>query len=335
MAKKDEIKNQQELNELTKEQQKIVVQTLNTIKELEKSSAQMLQYQKQLTEISGDSFSRKEAELKILERYLELEEQSVVQKQEFTEEQQKELDLLEKMVDGVRLKGEASKEAFSRLKKETGDLNKEANRFAKDFFGGIASKIGIASDMSNTFLGRLQKMSLLASQPGGLEEMKTVFSETFTLSKMAYAGMATIIQATIGMVMAADKATAAFAAQTGAGRLLTEEISNVGGEYRNLGLTQEDAGKSATALYNNFPGFMKHTRQVRQELVLLSSSLEKLGVDSQVTGQLLTSFTKGIGATTNEAMRMTQTAALSASSLQMSAGAYMKGLQSSLKVLNL
>ncbi len=334
MANKNDIKNQEELNEKKREQKKIVEETLSAIKKLEKSSFQMLEYQKELAQISGDSFSTKEAEVKILEKFLELENMRVTRKEEFTQEMQQELQLQQKLLAGIKLEGETAAEAFARLKQETTGLNKEANKFAKDFFGGVASKIGIASDMSNTFLGRMQKLSLLATKPGGLKEISKVFRETFTFSKMAYAGAATIIQSTIAMAFAAEKATAAFASQTGAGRLLTKEIATVGSEYRNLGLTQEDSGKAATALFNKFPGFIKHSGKMRKDLILLTSSLEKLGVSGDTTGEMLTSFTKGMGMTTSEAMRMTQSAALAAKSLQMSAGDYVKGLQSSLKVLS-
>jgi hypothetical protein len=334
MANKDDIKNQEELNKQKEQEKKIVEQTLKTIKELEKTSFKMLEYQKELTKISGDSFSTKEAEVKILERHLDLENKRVTRKEDFTQEMKEELELQEKLIAGIKLEGETAAEAFARLKQETTGLNKEANKFGKEFFGGIASTIGIASDMSNTFLGSLQKLSLLASEPGGLKELSEVFFETFTFSKMAYGGMVTIAQATIAMAFASEKATAAFAAQTGAGRLLTNEIASVGSEYRNLGLTQEDAGKAAGALFNKFPGFIKNSGKLKTDLVLLTASLEKLGVSGDTTGEMLTSFTKGMGMTTSEAMRMTQSAALAAKSLQMSAGDYVKGLQSSLKVLS-
>ena len=109
-------------------------------------------------------------------------------------------------------------------------------RFGDSFFGGIASHLGLASDMSKTFLGQLDKLFETAGSPDGFEGLSRSFNKIFTMQNLVYSATVALVQVTLKMAFAADKASAAFAKQTGAGQILRNEIYRVGTNYRNLGL---------------------------------------------------------------------------------------------------
>ena len=133
--------------------------------------------------------------------------------------------------------------------------------------------------------------------------------------------------------MAVDTATAAFAKQTGAGRALTSEIMAVGGEYRNLGLGAEDAGKAAGVLFDNFSGFMQTSKAGRQDLMMTVASLEKLGVSGETAAGALQIMSNNFGMSTKQASKMTKQLSIAGSKIGISASKMMNGFVEASKSL--
>tara|TARA_R110000824_G_scaffold174112_8_gene352210 strand:+ start:2044 stop:4629 length:2586 start_codon:yes stop_codon:yes gene_type:complete len=329
---KGTLESQKNLTAETKLTAAEVKKWLNGIENVEKATIKSLETQRQLAAIRGDNIAVAEKEYEILKRYSKEIAQAAEREAELTQEELDLLDEKKKIVKEILGEEEDINRAMKERKKIMSDINKAAQSFGKSFFGGIASKIGLASDMSNTFIGQLTKMNTIIKQGGG-EQLATEFHKIFNFGNFAASAMKALVQATIAMVLAADKAVAAFAASTGAGRMFTNEIAAVGQQHRNLGLTMEDAGKSATALYNKYPGFAGKTLSQRQGIIKLTASLSKLGVAMEDSAQIMSDFQKGQKLSTEGAMRMAQELALSAKSLQMSAGEYTKGFLEANKTL--
>ena len=238
---------------------------------------------------------------------------------------EEQLNLKYKMIESIKQEGENTQEALDRLKTETSGIYKEADQQAKSFFGGIASHLGLASDMSKTFLGQLDKLFETAGSPDGFEGLSRSFNKIFTMQNLVYSATVALVQVTLKMAFAADKASAAFAKQTGAGQILRNEIYRVGTNYRNLGLSAELAGEASAGLYKNYPGFMKLSESKREASIKLAASLGKLGVAYEDQGAILTHYTKVHGMANESVQSMMKTMALSARGLQMSMADYTKG----------
>ena len=220
--------------------------------------------------------------------------------------------------------------------KENDKLNEslaEGESFGNNFFGGIASHLGLASDMTKTFAGKLDQLFEIAEEADGFEGLFRSFNKIFTIQNLVYSAGMAVMQMTIQVALATDKASAAFAKQTGAGQLLRDEIYRVGSNYRNLGLNAELAGEASVGLYKNYPGFMRLSEEKRESLIKLSASLGKLGVAYEDQGAILTHYTKAHRMSNYEVQSMMKTMALSARGLQMGMDEYIKGFTEANKSL--
>jgi hypothetical protein len=225
--------------------------------------------------------------------------------------------------------------------KEWLEVNKLVNlemdageRKGKSFFGGIASSLGMSADLSSTFYGQLKEISSTLAKGGkAADGMKKAFAETFTIENAMHGMTMAILQATIQLAFAADRAGAAFAKATGAGRALQTEITSVGQGYRNLGITMEMAGEAATQMYSKYPGFMKLSKAERENTMKTAAMLNKLGVAYEDQATMLTHYTKVHKMTNTEVQSLMKTMALEAEGLQMTMAEYSKGFTEANKTL--
>jgi hypothetical protein len=163
--------------------------------------------------------------------------------------------------------------------------------------------------------------------------MKKSFQDTFSLQKMGGAVLAQMIAASLELASATDKASAAFAANTGAGRIMTEQIADVGGQFRNIGLDAEKAGKAAQDLYNNFTGFMTVGKEAQKELMTTVASLGKLGIDGATASKTLTLFNKNMGMSLKQSQKLTKQLAMMGTGIGISSSKMVKGFAESAKSL--
>ena len=146
---------------------------------------------------------------------------------------------------------EAHEELKKQLMEETDGyegLSEAQKRVRDEFdknFEGMATKIGLNSAAMNSFVSGLTKFKKQAQENPGL--LRKSFVDTFSAQKMGLAILGQVVEASIELALAVETATAAFAANTGAGRILTEQISSVGGQFRNIGLDARMAGQAAQA----------------------------------------------------------------------------------------
>jgi hypothetical protein len=232
-------------------------------------------------------------------------------------------------------------EYYDKLKKDLEDQTKgvekltEAQKAAKNasegLFGDIALKIGLNTKAGNKFNDMINTLSKDLADNGDM--VGQAFLETFSIQKMGYAVLFQVLEATMQLGFAVDKATASFAKQTGAGRALTSEIMAIGGGYRNLGLDAEGAGKAAESLFNNFTGFMQTSSAGRRDLMLTVASMEKLGVSGDVAANSLQLLSNNFGLSTRQASKMTKQLAIAGTKIGISASKMMNGFVEASKSL--
>lgn len=169
-------------------------------------------------------------------------------------------------------------------------------------------------------------------QEGG-KGVKAAFKDVFSYKKMGAAVLAQVVAATMELATAVDKATAAFAANTGAGRVMTSEIMEVGGSFRNLGLTAEDAGKAAQTLFNNYSGFMQVTQTERENLMQTVAGLEKIGVSGESAAQTLVLMNKNFGKSTTESTKLTKQLSIMGTKIGISSSKMVQGFNEAAKQL--
>ena len=222
------------------------------------------------------------------------------------------------------------KQATEELEK-FGKVMSEGEKLGNEFFGGIAAHLGIGQSKIGQFTVRFQE--LMEKGEEGIEDFNKQFNKHFSAMNIGMSIMTKLIETTISFATAVDKATASFAANTGAGRVMTADIDTVGSSFRNLGITAEQAGKSAESLFTSFPGFLNLSSDTRQEMMLVVAGLDKLGVAMEDSGATVMFFAENLGMTGGQAANMTRELAMTGKALGMTSSKIVKDFNQSLKTL--
>ncbi len=296
----------------------------------------------------GEVNSAKQEELKLMEKmkdllgdaYQSTKELDDLEKQFAVEKDANRRRELKGQIDSIyqiAMEAEGYGELYKQLAKNTKGTDKltkaqeEAKESFDNTFEGLAVKVGLNSKAFNRFSDGITKFQELAKK--NPEQMKQSFQDTFSLQKMGGAVLAQMIAASLELASATDKASAAFAANTGAGRIMTEQIADVGGQFRNIGLDAEKAGKAAQDLYNNFTGFMTVGKEAQKELMTTVASLGKLGIDGATASKTLTLFNKNMGMSLKQSQKLTKQLAMMGTGIGISSSQMVKGFAESAKSL--
>jgi len=215
--------------------------------------------------------------------------------------------------------------------KELGAAGAEAFEETKGDFEDIALKIGLNSTAANNAIKTFQKFKFHAQEGG--KGIKAAFRDVFNYKKIGGAVLAQVIDSTLKLSLAVDTASAAFAANTGAGRAMQHQIMEVGGSFRNLGIGAEDAGKAAEVLFNNFSGFMGTTKAEQENLMQTVAGLEKIGVSGESAAQTLVLMNKNFGKSTTESIKLTKQLSIMGTKIGISSSKMVQGFNEAAKQL--
>ena len=197
----------------------------------------------------------------------------------------------------------------------------------------LGGAMGILSPKANAMFKGFMKFASIAKRPDGIMGVAKGMSKVINPTTVALGVVGLIVTETMKLALAVDKATSAFAKQTGAGRTMTKEIMFVAGSYRNLGLGAEEAGKAAGELFNSFTGFTQLTKSGRQDLMLTVASMERIGVSGATAANSLQIMANNFGMSTRQASKMTKSLAIAGSKIGISAAKMMDGFVAASKSL--
>jgi hypothetical protein len=320
-----------------KSKKKLLQEIRDLVKESNNETMKQIEQEKEIAALHGDTLRGLEAQKAQLNQLLNARNKLATRSSEMSEEQiaalQAEIDMLEKIEKQMLQFGETAEEQMKNLEKATNASAKAGASAGQAFFGGIATKLGMASNAADTWTGKLNEFTVKMKDPDFAKNFIAKFRQIFTLQNMVGAGMMMIVQATVSLILATDKASAAFSKSTGTGKSHQDTLYAVGGQYRHLGITTDDAKKSIGALYKGFPGYTAMTKSNQEAMAVTVATMEKLGVAVEDTTEMIDSFTKSQSLTADQAMRMAESMALEAEALQMTAGDYIKGFNQANKVL--
>lgn len=353
MATVDELKK--EIDKLKKEIKILRDEDPKSQEDMNKAKEEKLLFDKRQLEITiatnkalGERFEAQQNELKLLEvlekikgdayqKSKDLIELEKLYAENKSEDTKKLLDAEREKLEMMALEDQGLKDLYLQILENTKGVEKltkaqrEAKNASEGLFGGIALKIGLNTKAGNKFNDMINTLSKDLADNGDM--VGQAFLETFSIQKMGYAVLFQVLEATLQLGIAVDKATASFAKQTGAGRALTSEIMAIGGGYRNLGLDAAGAGKASEALFNNFTGFMQTSSAGRRDLMLTVASMEKIGVSGEVAANSLQLLSNNFGLSTRQASKMTKQLAIAGTKIGISASKMMNGFVEASKSL--
>jgi hypothetical protein len=210
---------------------------------------------------------------------------------------------------------------------------KEGAQMADNFGGSLARQLGMASDHTKTLGGKFQKLNQMMNDKEARKGFQQRMAEIFTFTNMAEALIKAVTEVTLAFAFGVDKAVAAFVAATGASREYTSQIRNVGGAMIQFGITADDSKKALTSLYSKFPGFTDLTQKNQEELMKNVAALEKLGVASDVSAELMGSLTKSFKVSSAEAADMVKDLAFGAKAIGVPISTMISGFKEANKYL--
>ena len=126
-----------------------------------------------------------------------------------------------------------------------------------------------------------------------------------SLAMSAPTMMANLVTGMVGFATALVDAEAAFRRTTGASNAFASSIRDSAAEMLKYTVSLEDVSKSMTSLHSGFTDFTMLAKEQRDSLVILGSTLEKLGVSNEDFTKGIQLSNKALGQTTKQA-RTTQ-----------------------------
>ena len=292
----------------------------------------------------GEYNNAKQTEIELRKRLKDLDELSVgnaerleelrsIEKKDLSDLQKEELSSLERLEQKTEYYKQLADELTKNTEgvRELSNAEKEAKSSFDDSLGGFAQKIGLNSAAYNNFSNGVVKFTKLMTS--GTGQFRKSLEDTFSVQKVGGAMLMQMFEATMQLAVATEKATVAFAASTGAGRVMTAQISETANEFRNIGMNAESAGKAATDLFNGFTGFMSVNKETQKQLMATVGSLGRLGIDGETATKTLTLFNKNMGMSLSQSQKLTKQLAVMGTKIGISSSQMVKGFAEASKSL--
>jgi len=279
--------------------------------------------QAQSSEVLGDIIGRREAQMRLLEAEINLHTQSRQETKQIIDNiRSGNLALTEQNDLIASLTPEARKvlEVFQEMN-QVSDAQNKYGKEQKKLLGDIAGSMGIVTMSSSGFLGNIIKVGKGLSE--GAEPAAAAFAEnfknTFNFTNLTYSSLLKIVEATVMLVVEADKATAALARSTATGREFADSMIAAQDAGNLLGVRLENAGKATSSLITQTTNFVNLSETARTSLITQTALLEKLGVTNAMAAETFQFLNINLGMTAAQTEAATTQLAMMGTELGISA----------------
>ncbi len=215
---------------------------------------------------------------------------------------------------------EEASAAFEELAETMSRSLSATDSFERQLKKTIQTFTGI-TDSSNTLIGSFFN---LAKEEEGLEKgfkkLGDTVKKTITPFNIATSSIQKLVEASVTLSLANDKAIASFNGATGAGGRFNQQILALEKNNRRFGIGAAEAGAALQNLIGGLSGFGLMADETQTVLADEVAELNKLGVAGSDTVGIFQSVTKTFGMTTDAAMDLTQEAEALAQDLGISVG---------------
>jgi len=266
-----------------------------------------------------DTLAQEERELLILRDQLESRGELTREAKDYIEAQHKELQNQQAALEGSREQLRLDHQRINALE--------QTNEITKDV---LQSLTGVTDRWKNTFLGGVMLADDLA---GSLKAIGAAFAEQMSPANMFGSLLLGIKEQTMEALWAYDNTRVSLRQLTGQTQKYDETLNDVYFTSRDIGASFEDVGGAMEALHGSMSGFSELNVQAREDVTKFTVTMEKLGIQFETTGELQDDFTKGLGFSGKEAMRIQKELMATAKAIDMQPREMMEGMQKSMPVL--
>ena len=213
------------------------------------------------------------------------------------------------------------------------DAAKIGQRTFNPFMSSLARKMGMASKTQDTTTAKLIKGFKMLQSKDGLKGVFEGFKSVFSVVNVAEGIFTKFVESSLVMAKAFDKASASFAAATGAGESLSDTLLNAQQSGNMLGVTFDNAGNSIKGLFNGFVGFVDQSDATQAALIQDAALFERIGINAETSAKLLTTFTRNLDMSAAGAMKMTKALSQMGKGIGVSAQKMMSDFETAFKSL--
>jgi len=210
--------------------------------------------------------------------------------------------------------------AMEKVGEKADEITDPIDRFDRQLKRTIQTFTGI-TEKSDTLLGSFFE---LAKQEDGLQkgfkQLGDTVKKTITPFNVATSSIQKLVEASVTLSLANDKAIASFNGATGAGGRFNQQILALEKSNRRFGIGAAEAGAALQNLIGGLSGFGLMADDTQTALADEVAELSKLGVAGSDTVGIFQSVTRTFGMTTDAAMDLTQEAEALAQDLGISVG---------------
>jgi hypothetical protein len=206
--------------------------------------------------------------------------------------------------DVVRLSNETEKYTKT-VDKSTTALKRQKEAFK--------AGVGEADNLLNRFLSLSGEgaafFKIIGNGTTSLAGFVTGLAKSVFTGDLLVKSFQKLIGNSINFAFELDRQNAQFKAATGAGNEFSGVIDEAGSRYLTYGINAQDAGRATQALFGSFRDFTNLSESERANIAATTATLEKFGVSSAQTGQILDQATKSLYMNSQEAELLTRQAA--------------------------
>ena len=305
-------------NEEKKEQLTIEQQLKDLLKEkdaLSKEQIENLRAQNRLNEAYFEDLKRQETIIMQLakEKAAALTEEGKLQKQKLDDlkEQIKlsdeEVAFLTTAADGQAALIERSNRR-KKLREEEAEMTRDIERSV----GGLATKIGIGnSALTKSVLKYKDMANNIAKSEKLQKKLANSIMQTFSFGNL----LGRIVENTIALAFAVDKASAAFASATGTGRDFEFQIGYLN-DVANENMVAFDKATAALQSVNQeLIGGAQLSKDMQREIAEQTMGFSRFGIEATTVTKIMNDMQASMGMTAEQSIEATKSLSLSATQL--------------------
>ena len=217
------------------------------------------------------------------------------------------------------LDDKARKETIKELKdltnetKDYTESTKKSTEAIKQQTEAFKAGAGEADNLLNRFLSLSGEgkafFSILGNGTTSLAGFVTGLAKSVFTGDLLVKSFQKLIGNSINFAFELDRQNAQFKAATGAGDEFSGVIDEAGSRYLTYGINAQDAGRATQALFGSFRDFTNLSASEQANIAATTATLEKFGVSSAQTGQILDQATKSLYMNSQQAEALTRQAA--------------------------
>jgi len=218
-----------------------------------------------------------------------------------------EVEFLNKAEDGAKALAELQKKRIESRKEE-----KELSDQLESTVGGIATKIGIGNSKLTKSVLKYKDMakSILTSEKG-MAALGRSLQENFSAGNL----LGRIVENTIALAFAADKASAGFAKATGTGRDFQRQLTLIQKQSIEAQVGFDKAAGGLQAVNQQLIGGAQMSKDLQREIGLQVATFDRLGIESSKVVEIMNDMQASMGLTAQESLEATKALSLSAAQL--------------------